>query len=55
MEELEFTNYVVTCETEDCNNGNISIEMSAPKINPSFVCGVCFKEITNIFLVEGSE
>jgi hypothetical protein len=48
MEELEVAQYAVTCLTAKCENGNIEITMTAPKENPSFVCGVCFQKISSV-------
>jgi hypothetical protein len=48
MEELEVAEYSVTCLTAKCGNGNIEITMTAPKENPSFVCGVCLKPIKEV-------
>jgi hypothetical protein len=48
MNEINFRNYIVTCKTENCGNGGISITVAAPAENPNFICGVCSVSITNI-------
>lgn len=50
-EEIEFSDYVVTCHTDDCINNNLAIPIPAPTINPFFVCGGCTNQITDIEMV----
>lgn len=52
MDEIQFTEYVVTCETNGCENGQIPIPVQAPVENPYFICGVCTMQITNFVLTE---
>jgi hypothetical protein len=46
--EIVYANYNVTCETENCSNGEIELKIQAPKENPYIVCGVCGIQITKI-------
>jgi hypothetical protein len=48
MDEIEYKEYTVTCETSDCGNSGYAITMQAPVENPNFICGVCRQQITNI-------
>jgi uncharacterized CHY-type Zn-finger protein len=48
----EMKNYVVTCKDKTCENGGIKIPVQAAAENPTVICGVCTKEITEIKLVE---
>ena len=52
MEDIELSEYNVTCETPDCENGGMKIKMLAPSQNPHFICGVCLNEITNYKIVK---
>jgi len=47
MDEIQFQNYIVTCETSGCENAMITIEIPAPIENPYFICGVCNNQIIN--------
>jgi hypothetical protein len=48
MDEMEFQEYMVTCHTQSCSNGNTPILVMAPVIAPTVVCGVCTVEITDV-------
>jgi hypothetical protein len=48
MNEITFSDYIVTCQTPSCGNGGIPIPMLAPSVNPDFMCGVCEQTITSI-------
>jgi hypothetical protein len=48
MEEIEFKDYAVTCETPGCENQMITIEIAAPAENPYFICGACGHQITDV-------
>lgn len=48
MDEIEFKDYTVTCETDGCENTNIPITLPAPTVNPYFICGACGQNITNV-------
>lgn len=41
-------NYEVTCHTENCENGEITIPVISPDMDFNVVCGVCGQEITDI-------
>jgi hypothetical protein len=38
-------NYIVTCQTEGCENNGIGIELTDPE--PTVICGPCNQEITD--------
>jgi hypothetical protein len=38
-------NYIVTCQTENCNSNGIAIEVINPE--PTVICGACGQEITD--------
>lgn len=46
-DEIELADYVVTCTTTGCGNGNIPIHVQAPATDPLFICGVCAQTITD--------
>jgi hypothetical protein len=48
MDEIEFKEYTVTCETSNCGNFGHAIPLQAPVENPNFICGVCKQPITNV-------
>jgi hypothetical protein len=48
MTQFEFVDYVVVCQTNDCSNKDISIEIKSFKNNPSIICGVCLLPITQV-------
>ena len=54
MDEILFGEFIVTCHTEGCGNGEASITVSAPIPDegiPVVVCGVCSKIIEDIVSV----
>lgn len=52
MENIIFANYKVICETLNCGNADVLINIEAPAENPNFICGVCAQPITNIEKVD---
>jgi predicted RNA-binding Zn-ribbon protein involved in translation (DUF1610 family) len=44
-DELEEVVWILICETENCENQNIPIELATPVT--LFVCGPCGNQITN--------
>jgi hypothetical protein len=48
---MELFNYLATCKTAKCENGNIPIEVTTIE-NGLILCGVCGKKITDITLQE---
>jgi hypothetical protein len=42
--------YSVTCNTENCDNNGIAIQMFGVA-NMAFVCGPCANEITDVVIV----
>jgi hypothetical protein len=48
MDEIEFQEYMVTCRTQGCGNGNIPLLVMALAIAPKVMCGVCTVEITDV-------
>lgn len=51
MDDITFSDYIVTCRNDGCENGNIPITVSAPSISASFICGPCSQPITDIISV----
>jgi hypothetical protein len=50
VDDIEFSEYNVTCHTVGCENAEITILISAPTESPYIVCGVCGIEITDVVL-----
>jgi transcription elongation factor Elf1 len=46
--EFIFSDYLVSCETGDCENQNVEILVKALADSPNVICGVCGLAITNI-------
>lgn len=40
--------YIVTCQTEGCENQNITLGIDADAENPTVICGPCGQLITAI-------
>jgi hypothetical protein len=51
MDDIEFSEYNVTCHTEGCQNAEITLLITAPTVEPYILCGVCGIEITDVVLV----
>jgi hypothetical protein len=47
--EMETKIWILTCETQGCENAGIPIELETPATY--FICGPCEKEITNFTAV----
>ena len=50
MDDIEFSEYEVTCHTVGCENAEITLLITAPTESPYIVCGVCGIEITDVVL-----
>jgi hypothetical protein len=50
MDDIEFSEYNVTCHTVGCENAEITLLITAPTESPYIVCGVCSIEITDVVL-----
>jgi len=48
MDNIEFSEYNVTCHTVGCENADITLLISAPTNDPYIICGVCGIEITDV-------
>ena len=48
MDEMDFQEYMVTCHTQGCGDGNISIPVMALTTAPTVICGVCNVEIVDV-------
>jgi hypothetical protein len=48
MDNIEFSEYNVTCHTVGCENAEITLLITAPTVEPYIVCGVCGIEITDV-------
>jgi hypothetical protein len=46
--EILYSEYIVTCETENCGNSGFTIEVKAPADNPIIICGICSARITDV-------
>jgi hypothetical protein len=44
-EDLKLITWILICETENCENQNIPIELETPV--EFFICGPCSTQITN--------
>jgi hypothetical protein len=53
--EIIYSEYNVTCRTENCGNSGFTIEVSAPDENPVVVCGVCANKITEVIRLTEEE
>lgn len=50
--EIELTERVATCHTEDCGNADIAISVMLVDENTTVICGVCGQSITDIAEVD---
>lgn len=53
--EILYSEYNVTCETENCGNFGFTIEVNAPAENPIIICGICSARITDVLPKTDSE
>lgn len=49
--DLVLAQFNVTCQTEGCENADITIEVSAVADNPYVVCGPCGVQIEDVIPV----
>lgn len=51
MDEIifsEMSQYDVTCHTDECENSEYTIRLSAAKNNPYVICGACSQIIQDV-------
>jgi hypothetical protein len=52
MSDIVFSDFIVTCHTDGCQNEDIPITISADAENPKIVCGPCAHFITDVTLAK---
>lgn len=48
MDNVEFTEFNVTCHSAGCENADITIRVNAVADNPYVVCGPCGNQIEDV-------